>query len=161
MPSGTSTPEEFLRKRKLPVATYFALALNFSYPVLEILLFFVDPEEEVTMKKWSVGPIANMESVKMKGRWIQVGRAEWIFLFSKPGLVFVSNWESASCEARVVSLGQEVIIGDQRVVSKSLLPNITVEYHKNWCMTSSRKFYDGSELVEINENGFSYMGFKK
>ncbi len=107
---GVQTPQEFLYQRRLSRITYFALALNFSYPVLEVLLFLIEPEEVVVMKR----VMETTKEIKVKGRWIKrsYGDLKFVFLFSKPRNVCL--WVNKRREATAVFLGQMTIVGERR-----------------------------------------------
>ncbi len=55
LPTPRITPQAFFVKRKLPLACYFSLTLNFSFPVLEALLSFWDREEELVLSRYKKG----------------------------------------------------------------------------------------------------------
>jgi hypothetical protein len=161
------TPETFLLKRKLSIATYFALSLNFSYPVLSVLLYYTDPEEELTLQRISYRPYMKIiKTVNVKGRWItrpgiyESGEAEedYVFLFSRPRRVFVTELSNMLCEAYTVSLGDVVSIRGQKIFPER---EERTDSTRKWCVVSSQKFCHISELVEIKMNGFLHIGFEK
>jgi hypothetical protein len=148
----TITPVELLRERRSKLITYFSLALGFSFPVLSVLDFVLQQEEEISLPEgWTKNP----KYLTIKGRWIleDVPRPpktprKWLFIFSKPiecllYLLWRTDIYMASPEepfgGKRVGLWSDVERKDM-----DILPN------EFWGIASYVRFYSFLELYQQN-----------
>ena len=126
------TPEEFLKRKRLSLATYFSLALGFSFPILEAL-FKLEEEEVILISFYP------QRTEEVKGRWIYdpppsgATISGWIFIFSKPARVYMDK-----NGIYTPNLDMPIWIGGQKIAPDPVKQLLDFSY--KWCAFSSQKF---------------------